>query len=338
MTIVDNAVYVDGRRTADPADLAETCELARDRHGFAWVGLYRPSHDELHAVATEFDLHPLAVEDALDGHQRPKIERYGDSRFVVLRPARYIDHEERVDFGEVSVFIGPGFAIVVRQAENPDLVEVRKRLERDPELLASGPYSVLYAIADRVVDDYLPVAAGLQNDIDEIEDQLFGGDSAVSRRIYELSREVMIFQRALQPLGDLITTIRADLEGDEEKLEVRRAFRDVLDHVTGLANRVDAFRALLANALTVHATLVAQNQNEQTQRLTEASYRQGDQTKRISSWAAIGFAPSLIAGIYGMNFEHMPELRWAYGYPFALALMIGVGVGLFMLFKRRDWL
>ena len=257
---------------------------------------------------------------------------------MVLRPARYLDHEERVEFGEVSVFVGPAFVVVVRQAENPDLGEVRKRLEHDPALLAAGPYSVLYAIADKVVDDHAPVAAGLQNDIDEIEDQLFGGDPAVSRRIYELSREVMIFQRALQPLGDMIATVRADLEDDESKLEVRRAFRDVLDHVTSLTNRAEAYRTLLTNALTVHATLVAQNQNDQTQRLTEASYRQGDQTKRISSWAAIGFAPTLIAGIYGMNFDHMPELHWAFGYPFALALMVAVGVGLYVLFKRRDWL
>ncbi|WP_375401519.1 magnesium and cobalt transport protein CorA [uncultured Amnibacterium sp.] len=338
MPIVDNAVYVEGRRTQDPSDLTETFELTRDRHGFAWVGLYRPTADELMAVATEFGLHPLAVEDATEGHQRPKIERYGDSRFVVLRPARYVDADERVDFGEVHVFLGVDFVIVVRKAESPDLSEVRRRLESEPALLAAGPYAVLYAIADRVVDDYVGVVNGLQNDIDEIEDQLFGGDPLVSKRIYELSREVLVFQRAIAPLSELITTVREDVGQDETKLEVRRAFRDVLDHVTQINSRVEAFRTLLQNALTVHATLVAQAQSEFTQNLTEASYRQGEQVKRVSSWAAIGFAPSLVAGVYGMNFNNMPELHWKLGYPFALTLMVGVGVLLYVLFKRRDWL
>ena len=197
---------------------------------------------------------------------------------------------------------------------------------------------MLYAIADRVVDDYVGVVNGLQNDIDEIEDQLFGGDPSVSKRIYELSREVLVFQRAIAPLSDLIGTVRRDVEEDEAKLEVRRAFRDVLDHVTQINSRVDAFRTLLQNALSVHATLVAQAQNDFAQNLTEATYRQGEQVKRVSSWAAIGFAPSLVAGAYGMNFKNIPELNWQYGYPFALALMVGVAVLLYVLFKRRDWL
>lgn len=338
MPIVDNAVYVEGHRTADPSDLSQTFELTRDRHGFAWVGLYRPTADELHAVASEFGLHPLAVEDATEGHQRPKIERYGDSRFIVLRPARYVDAEERVDFGEVHVFLGTDFVIVIRKAESPDLGAVRKRLEDEPALLSAGPYAVLYAIADRVVDDYVGVVNGLQNDIDEIEDQLFGGDPSVSKRIYELSREVLVFQRAIAPLSELIGTVRHDVEEDDAKLEVRRAFRDVLDHVTQINSRVDAFRTLLQNALSVHATLVAQAQNDFAQNLTEATYRQGEQVKRVSSWAAIGFAPSLVAGAYGMNFKNIPELNWQYGYPFALALMVGVAVLLYVLFKRRDWL
>ncbi|MGN6743446.1 MAG: CorA family divalent cation transporter, partial [Amnibacterium sp.] len=165
MPIVDNAVYVDGRRTADPTSLEETFDLVTARHGFGWIGLYRPSGEELHEVADEFALHPLAVEDALEGHQRPKLERYGDIRFVVLRPAQYLDREERVDFGEVHLFIGPQFAVVIRQADKPDLRAVRRRLEAQPDLLAVGGYAVLYGIADRIVDDYAPVVAGLQNDI-----------------------------------------------------------------------------------------------------------------------------------------------------------------------------
>jgi magnesium transporter len=338
MPIVDNAVYVDGRRTADPDSLEQTFDLVEQRHGFGWIGLYRPSETEVREVADEFALHPLAVEDALEGHQRPKLERYGQIRFVVLRPARYIDSEERVDFGEVHVFIGPQFAVVIRQAEAPDLKAVRRRLEAQPELLAVGGLAVLYAVADRVVDDYLPVVAGLQNDIDEIEDQLFGGDRNVSQRIYELSREVMMFLRAVAPLVEVITQLRAEIDGDESKLEVRRGLRDVLDHVTRLQERADAFRVLLQNALTVNATLVGQRQNDQMAQLTESSLKQGDDVKRVSSWAAIGFAPTLIAGVYGMNFRFMPELQWRFGYPYAVLLMIAVGVGLYVMFKRRDWL
>jgi magnesium transporter len=338
MPIVDNAVYVDGQRTADPTSLEATSELVESSGGFAWIGLYRPSTEELQSVAKEFGLHPLTIEDAQAGHQRPKIERYGDDRFVVFRPARYIDADERIELGEVHVFVGATFVIVVRHAEVPDLHVVRKRLEANPQQLALGPYAVLYAIADQIVDDYGPVVSGLQHDIDQIEDQLFGGDADVSRRIYDLTREVMLFQRAVEPLIPLIAQIRADIEPDKTKLEVRRGLRDVLDHVTQISERIEAYRTLLQNALTVHATLVAQTQNEETQRLTEASLAQGDQVKRISSWAAIGFAPTLIAGVYGMNFKNMPELKWEFGYPFALALMVGVGVFLYVSFKKRDWL
>ncbi|MDQ1513455.1 MAG: magnesium transporter, partial [Microbacteriaceae bacterium] len=316
----------------------QTSELVAERHGFGWIGLYRPSKEEIQAVAREFGLHPLAVEDALNGHQRPKIERYGDIRFVVLRPARYIDATERVDFGEVHLFIGPNFAVVVRHAEMPDLKPVRRRLEEQPELLAVGPTAVLYAVADRIVDDYAPVVAGLQNDIDEIEDQLFGGERTVSQRIYELSREVLMFQRAVAPLAEVFSFVREEMENDPAQLEVRRGLRDVVDHITRIQERIESFRLLLQNALTVNATLVGQRQNDQTTKLTEANYQQGEAVKRISSWAAIGFAPTLVASVYGMNFRYMPELTWPFGYPFALLLMVGICVFLYLMFKRRNWL
>jgi magnesium transporter len=336
--IIDNAVYVDGRRTPDPVDLTETYDLVQARHGFGWIGLYRPSEAELHAVADEFSLHPLAVEDAMEGHQRPKIERYGPDRFVVLRPARYMDAEERVDFGEVDVFLGPDFIVVIRHAEAPDLKAVRARLEGEPGLLAAGPLAVLYAVADQVVDDYAPVVKGLENDIDEIEDQLFAGESSVSQRIYELTREVITFQRAIQPLRGLIEEVRADLEGDQPLLEVRRALRDVLDHVTRIDERVEGFRVLLQNALTVNSTLVAQRQNEAMERLSRDSYEQGNQVKKVSSWAAIGFFPATLASVWGMNFENMPELHWRFGYPLALLAMLTLGVVLYITFRRRNWL
>ena len=207
MTIIDNAVYVDGHRTADPEGLEETYFLLRQRQGMAWIGLYRPEPEELRSVAEEFDLSHLAVEDALAGHQRAKLEHYGETLFLVLRPARYLDEVEKVEFGEIHVFAGPDFVVTVRRAESPDLARVRRRMESEPEFLALGPDAVLYAILDQVVDEYEPVAAGLENDIDEIEDDLFAADPGVSRRIYELSRQVITFQRATAPLAGILQTL-----------------------------------------------------------------------------------------------------------------------------------
>jgi magnesium transporter len=339
MATVDNAVYVGGRRTADPHNLEETFEVMRDRSGMAWIGLYRPDPAEVQRVAEEFGLHELAVEDALRGHQRAKLDRYGATLFVVLRPARYLDESETVDFGEVHVFVGPDFVVTVRHAESPDLGAVRRRMEQDPDLLALGPRAVLYGILDEVVDQYAPVVAGLQNDIDEIEDQLFTGDPEVSRRIYELSREVIEFQRAVHPVAAILSAMQASLGQDRpEEEELQRRLRDVQDHVLRITDRVDAFRALLHNALTVQAVLVGQRQNEEMQRLSEASLAQNEEVKSISAWAAIIFAPSLVGTVYGMNFEHMPELAWPAGYPFALALMLALAIGLYLVFKWKKWL
>ncbi|WP_213815011.1 magnesium and cobalt transport protein CorA [Glaciihabitans sp. dw_435] len=338
MPIVDNAVYVQGQRTENPENLETTYELLRARHGMAWIGMYRPSEAEVQSVATEFNLHHLAVEDALAGHQRPKLERYGDTLFIVLRPARYLDKEETVEFGEVHMFIGPEFAITIRHAEAPNLGVVRKRLETNAELLAQGPEAVMYAVLDQVVDEYGPVVAGLENDIDEIEDQLFSEDPNVSRRIYELSREVIAFQRATQPLVGMLTEIKNSLRSDDSKIELRRDVRDVEDHAIKIVERVNSFRELLQNALVTHSTLVAQRQSDETRTLSETSLAQGEQVKRISSWAAILFAPTLVGTIYGMNFKNMPELDWRWGYPFALTLMVAMGFGLYAAFKRRGWL
>lgn len=321
--IVDNAVYVDGVRT-EPPSLEETSETVRDRGGFAWIGLYRPSESELSAVANEFDLPALAVEDALSGHQRAKIEKYGDMLFVVLRPASYVDETEKVEFGEVHVFLGDDFVITVRHFETPDLARVRKRLEGDAALLAHGPIAALYGILDEIVDEYAPVVAGLEDDIDEIEDQLFSGDRGVTRRIYELSTEVMHFQRAVDPLKDVLRSLREGLIAREADEGLRDRFRDVEDHVIRVTERADGFRQILQNALTVHTALVGRQQN--------------DEVKKISGWAAILFAPTLVGTVYGMNFRVMPELHWAFGYPFALLLMLGMGVGLYVVFKRKGWI
>ncbi|WP_141895134.1 magnesium and cobalt transport protein CorA [Microbacterium kyungheense] len=342
MALIDNAVYVQGRRTQDPANLNATYEVMRDRGGMAWIGLYRPTAGEVRSIADEFGLHPLAVEDALTGHQRSKLERYGDTLFVVLRPARYLDAAEEVEFGELHVFVGPGFVVTIRHAEAPNLGKVRRRLEAAPELLAMGPEAVLYAVLDEVVDEYGPVIAGLENDIDEIEDQLFGNADAdveaVSRRIYDLSREVIDFQRAAQPLAGMLEALRRGSDKYAVDLELQRYLRDVLDHVLRIVERAGAFRSILENALNVQSTLVAQRQNEEMRRMSEAGLAQNEEIKRISSWAAILFAPTLIGTVYGMNFDHMPELHWTFGYPLALLMMVGLGFGLYGVFKLKRWL
>ncbi|MPQ98449.1 transporter [Modestobacter sp. I12A-02628] len=338
--LVDNAVYASGRRIATPDSPAESHEWLTEGHDdrFVWIGLYRPEPHELGELAVQYELPELAVEDAIQAHQRPKFERYGDTLFVVLKAARYLDAREEVEFGELHLFLGPDFAITVRHAESPDLSRVRRRLESDPELLARGTEAVLYAILDAVVDGYAPVVAGLENDIDEIELEVFRGDPRVSRRIYELSQEVVDVQRACQPLTGILAAITAGFEKYGVDEDLRAYLRDVADHVVVVNERVEGFRLQLRDILTVNATLVAQRQNEEMKTLTETSIAQGEEVKKISAWAAILFAPSLVGGVYGMNFDHMPERTWVYGYPFALSLMFLTSLVLYVVFKRRDWI
>ncbi|MFF3763392.1 magnesium and cobalt transport protein CorA [Streptomyces sp. NPDC001922] len=338
-SVVYAALYRDGRRVSTPASLAETFrELREQQDGMAWIGLHRPTEAELLSLAEEFDLHPLAVEDALEAHQRPKLERYGDTLFVVLRAARYLDDPEDIDFGELHVFVGADFVITVRHGAAPDLSGVRRRMEETPELLSLGPEAVLYAILDAVVDGYVPVVAGVQNDLDEIETEVFLGKPEVSRRIYELAREMVEFQRATRPLVGMLNGLMAGFAKYGTDEELQRYLRDVADHVTHTSERVDSFRQALADILTVNATLVGQQQNAEMRALAEAGFEQNEEIKKISAWAAILFAPTLVGTIYGMNFDHMPELHWVFGYPFAIALMGVVCVSLYVIFKRRGWL
>ena len=326
--IVDRAIYRDGQRASGSYALEELGEACRAGSGVAWIGLYRPSAEEFTAVAREFGLHELAVEDAVHAHQRPKLEHYGDTLFCVLRPARYIDETEDVDFSEIHVFAGPGFVVTVRHGEAPDLATIRSQLETRPDLLRRGPVAILHAILDRVVDDDARVVAGVGNDVDEIEDEVFGGHPNVSRRIYALSRHVIAFQRATEPLPPMLARLMAEPDiGDEES----RYLRDVQDHALRIQEQVGAFRALLENILSVNLTL-------ETKALAEASIAQNEEIKKISAWAAILFAPTLVGTIYGMNFRNMPELDWRFGYPFALALMLLVCVTLHRVFSRRGWI
>ncbi|WP_159795332.1 magnesium and cobalt transport protein CorA [Puerhibacterium puerhi] len=329
------AIYERGRRVSSHARVPETLHALRSRpdgaDSLAWIGLDRPDADELTSLAAAFDLHPLAVEDAIQAHQRPKLERYGDTLFVVLRAARYVDATESVEFGELHVFVGADFVVTVRHGASPDLAAVRARLEDDPQMLARGPQAVLYAILDAVADGYAPVVAGLENDIDEIETDVLGGGTEASRRIYELSREVADFQRAVRPLRQVCSALAQGSAKYGVDEELQASLRDVADHLTEVAERVDTFRSALRDILTVNATLVAQRQNEEAK-------AQNEEIKKISSWAAILFAPTLVGTVYGMNFDDIPELHWAYGYPFALAAMVAVSVTLYGVFRLKRWI
>jgi magnesium transporter len=243
-----------------------------------------------------------------------------------------------VAFSELHVFVGRDFVVTVRHGEAPELGRVRARMEADPDLLGQGTESILYAILDRVVDDYLPVVAGLENDVDEIESEVFGGNPHVTRRVYELLREVIEFQRSARPLVAMLEALRAGIEKYQVGVELQRYLRDVEDHAIRVAERVEAMRLLLQNILSVNLTLVSLQQNEEVGNLTRVSIEQNEEVKRISAWAAILFAPTLIGTVYGMNFDHMPELHWRLGYPFALALMALVCAILFGVFRRRGWL
>ncbi|HET6171240.1 MAG TPA: magnesium/cobalt transporter CorA [Gaiellales bacterium] len=326
--IVDSAVYRAGVRDPDLSAFEDLYAACCAGDALAWLGLYEPTREELESVAAAFGLHELAVEDVLTAHQRPKLERYGDVYFMVLRAARYVDQTETVVFGEVDIFAGPNFVITIRHGEAPSLGHVRRTLEARPDLLARGPVAVVYGVLDHVVDGYFPVLAGLENDIDEIEDEVFGGSATVSRRMYELTREVIEFQRATKPLAGILRRL-IDLPGVDD--EERQYLRDVQDHAIQIEEAVDGFRALLQNILSVHLTL-------ETKALTEVAVSQNEQVQKISAWAAILFAPTLIGTIYGMNFRDMPELRWRLGYPMAVALMLLVSLVLYALFKRRRWI
>jgi len=321
--IVDCAHYKEGaRQHKGPLALDEAAERCKD-DGFVWLGLHDPDPAELREVADRFDLPELAVEDAMQAHQRPKIEDYDEGYFLVLHTARYLDDVEVVEFGEVHVFTGPGFVIVVRHGAASELHEARERLEEHPELLREGPAAAVWAITDKIVDDYEPVMAGLENDVEEVEVSVFGERSDETKRVYFLRRELAEFYRAvhplLQPLELLIST-----EHPETSSLLRDHLRDVTDHVKRIEEAIATQRELLAGILGANLAVISVQQN--------------DVVKQISSWAAIITVPTLIASIYGMNFEHMPELHWRFGYPACLFVMAIAGVVLHRILRRAGWL
>lgn len=330
--VADCAVYEDGHRRGGRLAIAEALETARSvRDGFAWLGLVEPAAAQFAAVAAEFALPPLAVEDAVKAHQRPKLERYGDVLFVVVKPVRYIDSTEIVEIDEIAVFLGPDYVITVRHGDNEVVGRVRQQLDHPSKLLHGGPSAVLYRLLDEVVDGYAEVASNVEVDVGEIEAQVFGGDPADhSERIYKLKREVLQFRRAVQPLAPGLAELAAG-EVPGVRPETADYFRDVHDHLLRVGDRIDGFDNLLTGVLQADLARVAVQQNR-------ASVRQNQDMRKISAWAAIALVPTAIAGIYGMNFDNMPELHTRYGYFVVLAVIVAVCVSLYVQFRRNDWL
>ena len=325
MAILGCAVYKEGRREADHLDLAEAHEACRSHDdAFVWIGLKDPSQEEFASVTSEFDLHELAVEDAIKAHQRPKLEHYGDTLFIVLKTACYHDETETVDIGEINIFVGASFVITVRHGDASALDGVRKAADERPELLRSGPGAVLHAIVDRVVDDYTPVIDGVQDDIEELEEQVFSTERInPTQRIYKLKREVLELHRATAPLIEPLDRL-ADGHIDLVGPEIHDYFRDVYDHIVRADEQVEGLREALNGIVTSN--------------LAQVGVRQNEDMRKISAWVAIAAVPTAIAGIYGMNFEHMPELRWEFGYPAALLAMLVICSVLYRYFKRVGWL
>ncbi len=335
---VDCGLYVDGRRVGGRRRHDEAlAEAAEHENAFVWLGLFEPTEEALGEIAVTFDLPPLAVEDAVHAHQRPKLEGYDDVSFIVFKSARYVEHErltetsEVVETGEVMVFVGRHFVITVRHGDAGQLSEVRKRLDSKGELLRHGPWAVAYAVADHTVDDYLVVIAEVEDDVEEVEESVFTRNGAADvQRIYQLKRELMELRRAVLPLSRPIALLAsttgdfADVTGPEVPMAVRELFRDVEDHLARVSEQVNAYDELLGNVLD--ATLA------------QIGLQQNDDMRKISAWVAIAAVPTMIAGIYGMNFKHIPELNWILGYPAVLVGMATACTLLYRAFRRSGWL
>jgi magnesium transporter len=322
--IVDCAVYEEGRRRDGEVDLPHAYRACRDDGCFAWIGLFEPSEEEFDSLRREFDLHPLAVEDAIHAHERPKLEMYGDMALLVLKTARYVDPNEVVKLGEILLFVGHDFLITVRHGEASDLHGVRERMEANPDLLRAGPGAVVHAIVDKVVDDYSPAINGLEQDVEEVENEVFSpGRPDRTERIYKLKREVLAFYHAAAPLLDPLDMLA---RGHYEIIphEVRAYFRDVNDHLLRFHQQLEGLRDLLTAVLQAN--------------LAQVTVRQNEDVRKISAAVAILAVPTMIAGIYGMNFEHMPELKWTFGYPLAVGLMASICALLYRYFRRVGWL
>ncbi|MEU1461480.1 magnesium/cobalt transporter CorA [Streptomyces sp. NPDC005727] len=331
-SVVNCVTYQDGVRVPECADLVDAvAKVRKSGEGFVWLGLHEPTDDEFADVARLFDLHPLAVEDAVEAHQRPKLERYAETLFTVFKTVCYVEHEqltatsEVVGTGEIMVFVGEDFVITVRHGRHGSLGPLREELEADPQQLAKGPAAVLHAIADHVVDEYLSVTDAVQADVEQVETDVFSesGARADPGRIYQLKRELLELKRAVVPLGrpveDLATRpIRVVAP------EIQAYFRDVSDHLMRAKDQIAAFDELLNSILQAHLAQVTVAQNEDM--------------RKITAWAAVVAVPTMVCGVYGMNFDHMPELHWRFGYPLVMGVMAMACLALYRGFRRNGWL
>ncbi|MFI5954679.1 magnesium and cobalt transport protein CorA [Cryptosporangium sp. NPDC051539] len=329
--VVDCARYVDGQRTPGRLPLAEAPRAMRRREGFVWVGLREPTAEQFAEVAERFALPPLAVGDAVTAHQRPKLERYGEVLFAVLKPVRYVDADEVVDVAELAVFIGPRFVVIVRHGETDVPARVRALADADPEVGRHGPLGVLHRLMDVTVDDYTDAIDGIDENIDDIESQVFGGDeNDHAERIYKLKREVLEFRRAVKPLSPALQRLAspdAVLVGEV----LRPYFRDVNDHLMRVADAIDQYDSLLTDVLQADLAQVSVRQNR-------TAMRQNEDMRRISAWAAIALVPTAIAGLYGMNFTHIPGAAAPYGFWVVIGMLAAACVVLYVLFRRNEWL
>jgi magnesium transporter len=345
-TDADNApiftavLYRDGQRILSTADIAATHQaLQQYPDAMAWIGMYQPSEAVLNQTAELFDIHELAIEDAIMAHQRPKLDRYDDTVLTVLYPARYQEGPgHRVELGELHVITGSNYAITVRHCAMPVLDGVRERMESEPKLLKAGPIAVLYAVLDAVVDLYQPIIEDLQDDIEELETEVFGGNFELSKQIYQLSRQIAGLGRALRSTEQIVAELIADFGKDHVHSQLRAYLADVADHLTRARERAESMHGSLREILGVQSNLVAQQQNEEMRKLSLSEAAENSQTKRISAWAGILFTPTIITGIYGMNFANMPELHWPLGYLFSLVLMVGIGLLFYFVFKKKGWI
>jgi magnesium transporter len=338
--IGDCGHYVDGRRRPGRVPLERAGRLARSTSGYVWIGLQQPDEEQINAVAAQFDLPPLAVEDAVKAHQRPKLDVYGEVVFAVLKPVRYVDHDEVVDVTEIAVFISPTFVVSVRHGESDVLRRVRAELDAGTGRASPhGPSWVLYRAADLVVDGYEEAITHIDGDVDEIESEVFASDETEghSQRIYKLKREIAEFRRAVVPLTVALERLA---EGNVPGIDEASApyFRDVHDHALRAADAIEGHDRLLSDVLQADLARVAARQSAIAVRQNEISVRQNEDMRKISAWAAIALVPTAIAGIYGMNFRHMPELAWRYGYFGVLGVIAGLCALLYLLFRRNGWL
>lgn len=332
--MVDCGIYVDGARLPGKYTHGAALDKVReiefsDHKSFVWIGLHEPDEHQMQAVADVFHLHPLAVEDAVHAHQRPKLERYDDTLFMVLKTVNYVAHDsvqaarEIVETGEIMVFVGPDFVVTVRHGDHTGLAGVRKAMEAEQSHLALGPYSVMHAIADHVVDSYRDVTQLMECDIDAIEEDAFSTRNTDIAQIYLLKREVVELRRAVSPLTVALQRLLTEHK-DLISKEILRYFRDVMDHQTQAADQITSYDEMLSSLVQAAQAKVSMQQNTDM--------------RKISAWVAIAAVPTMIAGIYGMNFEHMPELQWTWGYPAVLLVMFTICTLLYRTFRRNNWL